>query len=257
MRRNKQTMSRRAFTLIELLVVIAIIAILAALLLPALARSKSKAQEAACRNNLKQLQTAWLMYADEQDGRLCLNVSLGSGFNPLDWVGAPGSWVVGNPQLDASPTNIQSGSLYPYTRSLGVYKCPADQSMTVQGPRVPPNRSYDLDFYLNGTPRPWSAAGIKTKVTQVVSPPPCSVFAFIDVTEREICSCDFWVSPDNLWFDVPGDRHNLGAVLSFVDGHVERHAWCSPKRDTISGSTAGDPGDIQDLGWLQERLPKP
>jgi prepilin-type N-terminal cleavage/methylation domain-containing protein/prepilin-type processing-associated H-X9-DG protein len=249
------------FTLIELLVVITIIAILAAMLLPALAKSKLKSQSISCGNNLKQLQTAWFLYADDHNDLMCPNASLGSGPDPLDWTGAWGSWVLGNPQVSASPTNLTGGVLFLYTKALGVYKCPADSSMTVREPIAPRNRSYMLDCFLNGTD--WLASPArKTKTAQVVTPPPCGAFAFIDVSERQINACDFFVSQEGTvtdtdsWNDIPADRHNLGANLSFVDGHVERHGWLYPKSDLSAGDHFRTPGDLQDLRWLQERVPK-
>jgi prepilin-type N-terminal cleavage/methylation domain-containing protein len=98
------------FTLIELLVVIAIIAILAALLLPALAKGKAAGQSACCRSNLRQLQTAYLMYVDQNGDRLPPNQCRAV---PGDRENLPGSWVVGNAQRDTNATNIQAGVLFP------------------------------------------------------------------------------------------------------------------------------------------------
>src|SRR3954466_3822184 len=89
---NSFHMTRKAFTLIELLVVIAIIAILAALLLPALARAKAQAQSIQCMSNLKQLQTAWQMYLGDNNDRLPLNTYAIVGGNPTS---LPDSWVEG------------------------------------------------------------------------------------------------------------------------------------------------------------------
>ncbi len=120
---------RAGFTLIELLVVIAIIAILASLLVPALARAKAKGKAIGCINNLKQLCLCWQMYSEDNADRLVSNASRDSGgWSQGAWQGATGSWVCGNAWADNTPTNIQRGLLFPYSRSLGIYRCPADTS---------------------------------------------------------------------------------------------------------------------------------
>src|SRR6184192_3020587 len=130
--------SPRAFTLIELLVVIAIIAILAALLLPALSKAKTKAQGIMCLSNSKQLMLAWNLYASDFNDKLVRSAGLDSLVTtvsptktyPLN------QWCMGsmNPRdSTTTPTNyvlIQDSLLYPYVKSLAVYKCPADHKTT-------------------------------------------------------------------------------------------------------------------------------
>ena len=140
---------RRGFTLIELLVVIAIIAVLAGMLLPALSKAKAKGQAIVCLGNLKQLQTAWLMYADDHTD-LMPHTRLDNG-GPPHYRALPGSWVLGNALLDVSLTNLQTGTLFPYHEEVGIFRCPSDWTRTspggAKGPRV--NRSYTVNasFY--------------------------------------------------------------------------------------------------------------
>ena len=272
--RRRWTIGSRAvaFTLIELLVVIAVIAILAALLLPALGKTKALGQSTTCQNQLKQLQLGWLMYLHDHRDELVPNKDGDRGDG--NWISYPGSWVEGNAELDLSATNIEKGALFPYHPDVAIYHCPSDRSILLrsksaasnyrsdpgnQGPVRLRTRSYGLEVWLNGTEDfdPYSPH-IQRKYTSLKTP--SKVFAFLDAGTCD--SGSFYISPfgygyppESTWINSPADRHNRGSNLSFADGHVERHHWRWPKSLNY-GEDVASAEDRADLRWLQSRLPE-
>ncbi len=140
--------------------VIAIIAILAALLLPALTSARSKALRTSCMNNLRQFETAWLTYNGDNNGRIasCWPFDPGThAFNENAWilgvattVNLPGFGVVDPGELDGTNKNsLSRGTLFPYSQSYSIYHCPSDQR-NIAG--VPILRSYSMNNWMYGEP---------------------------------------------------------------------------------------------------------
>jgi prepilin-type N-terminal cleavage/methylation domain-containing protein/prepilin-type processing-associated H-X9-DG protein len=247
----------RAFTLIELLVVIAIIGILAALLLPSLAAAKEEGRRATCTSNLRQLTICWEMYPDDNQGLLAPNNwidydGLGGGFNQSI------SWCNGDARTDTTKSNLQTGLLYTYNKSPGIYHCPSDASTIVDANGNPlPQlraRSYNMSQSVNGLGLfvdPAFNGGFAVDVTQpcfvklteVTNPPPTRLFVFIDENEGTLADDQFGYPMPNYgygsWWDMPSNRHNQGADLSFADGHVEFWHWMVPMLYTSGYSVNG------------------
>lgn len=237
--------------MIELLVVIAIIAILAAMLLPALAKAKSRAQTTQCLNNLKQLQVCWHLYALDNGDRLPPNNAM----NPIQTL-EPESWVAGGAKIDDTPTNIQRSAFFPYNSSVGIYHCPSDQSK-VTGKAILRFRSYSMSYpYMNGDPN--DAFLIFHRETEILNPGPAQASVLWDENEDSINNAGLYIAPpDTLkWEDWPASRHNRGGTMSFADSHVEYWKWRGPWvfKFTFWGVPA-DPKDL-DLARMQRTVGK-
>jgi prepilin-type N-terminal cleavage/methylation domain-containing protein/prepilin-type processing-associated H-X9-DG protein len=251
--------TKRAFTLIELLVVIAIIGILAALLLTALARAKASGQQISCLNNLRQLQTAWLMYVQENNDAPPLNAqaAVAYSFN----ASTTNSWVVGDATYSADLFYLQEGTLYHYLSQPGVYHCPSDQSLIDDGSAIR-NRSYSLNYYLNGALDPRYTNGLPagtlssviTRYSAITRP--AAVLGFLDENQYTIEDGVYllFLAPDTTRQNAPSDRHNQGMNITFTDSHCEHWHWLSLKTMTGLSAPASSPSDLQDLRRLQATL---
>ncbi len=234
---RRSTNVSRAFTLIELLVVIAIIAILAAMLLPALGRAKAKGQQIACLNNYRQLQFCWHMYCDDNQDGLPANEAINISYDRGALSVGANSWLQGNAWTDISYTNIQDGVLFKYNRSVGIYKCPADRSTVRDQKGIPRTRSVSMNMYMNVRPNPLSSDYVKCwhKSGQILRPGPTRAIVFLDEHEKSIQQSAFGINaPDQwwlfgtslwTWISFPATRHNNGCTFSFADGHAETWRW--------------------------------
>jgi prepilin-type N-terminal cleavage/methylation domain-containing protein len=269
------------FTLIELLVVIAIIAILAAMLLPALTAAKTKTHGINCMNNHRQLSIAWQMYADDNNERLIY-----ASEDPYRLETEAAAWITGTLSYDPNnPKNwdpdltIKKSPLWPYTgKNLAIWKCPADRSgVTVNGEFKPRVRSISMNVFLGGwggTDGYWgpifSDYKIYLKPSELHNPGPSKVFVFLDMREDSIDMGNFgtrmagWPDRPELYgfYDLPGSYHHLAGGFSFADGHSEIHRW----RDTRTMPPLVPNGHVNDnfsspnnvdVAWLQEHSTRP
>ena len=217
-----------AFTLVELLVVVGIIAILIAILMPALGRARENARRVQCMSNMRQLAIGWTAYAQEKKGRL-----MGAEHGPGGWVGS------GNTDED-----IQRGEMWPWAAGLDVYRCPND-------PWLVNRRSYSINSYLNGgfaatLPTINNIAKIKKAsetwmMMEEFDPRGYNMGSFLVLRNGDV------------WIDFPVSWHNRGANIAFADTHVEYARWEDNRTVAIRDFLAVTPNN-PDLKMLQRLL---
>jgi prepilin-type N-terminal cleavage/methylation domain-containing protein/prepilin-type processing-associated H-X9-DG protein len=282
--------SKSGFTLIELLVVIAIIAILAAMLLPALSKAKQRTQAVYCMNNCKQLMIGWLTYTHDNNDNIVYALHGGGARGGAGFTLPNGqlvhSWAAGWLDWTASTDNTNTifltdekyALLAPYfAKSKDVFKCPADKFLSnPQRQMGVPGRCRSVSGNIclgngNALSGPFGPIYAQVfKVTSLQTPGPTETWAFIDEHPDSMNDPAFFPPQNaNLITDTPATYHNLACGFSFCDGHAEIHKWIgclaggrATQVHAVDGdylnnaitARTGDP-DVHYLSYHSPRLP--
>ena len=279
--RPARRLPQAAFTLIELLVVIAIIAILAAMLLPALSRAKARAQGIGCMNNSKQLMMAWRMYAEDNHDVLLFAYGSTAADQPYVWSGPAGypyDLDDANPSVQGNwdfTNTIMKSLMWTYCgKSPGIWHCPADTSygVTPQGVRTPRPRSMSMSNWVGGngdSPSTgyrgfWSLEAnwlVARKLSDMLQPGPSKTFVLLD--ERQDSINDGYLVVQMTGFnggptaneeivDFPASYHGRAGGFAFADGHSEIHHWRDPKLINPASISITTSPYSPDIFWLQD-----
>jgi prepilin-type N-terminal cleavage/methylation domain-containing protein/prepilin-type processing-associated H-X9-DG protein len=290
-RAQRTGLGRRApagFTLIELLVVIAVITVLIALLVPSLRAARDQAHRAVCLSHLKQLTTAWMTYADANNGRLVSGkafyraVHVHNNGTPIRLNGWMGRAFLCPKSREALVADPNKGPLWPYLQDVDIYRCPAGLSGHLA--------TYQIFSSVNGYAAPGTitdrnpeiaSIGVRvgrtvlhlSQIAEITDPGPALRAVFIDAGQISSGYEVPYLVPNWHWASPPPVHHGDGATLSFADGHAEYWKWAKetiniprspfPLRNDLFGEvladSAGNFGDytprteegVRDLQRLQ------
>jgi prepilin-type N-terminal cleavage/methylation domain-containing protein len=275
--------SSSGFTLIELLVVIAIIALLTAILLPALNVAKQQAGSAVCLMNEKQLVLAWLMYAENNDYKLCGPMTRETGAPQFDWVGPPRDLATGaekpiNFTAAEEIRGIESGTLFPYYKKAKLTNCPTDK----RSARLPAwpgcggtggYRTYSLPYHLGApvaelTTRYGPAAGADRLVRLTELKNASSTYVLVEENDNRDYNMDAWAFDPYqfILIDTIAVFHNNVTMFGYGDGHSAKKTWADPRTQRWSNeirdgsrypdmSGLSDPENV-DIRWLAAHYPR-
>jgi prepilin-type N-terminal cleavage/methylation domain-containing protein/prepilin-type processing-associated H-X9-DG protein len=238
---------KKAFTLIELLVVISIIALLIAILMPALNKAREQATGTVCLGNQKALVMAYLMYADENEDRVVgAETQVTNGLPPYTpltpktyaWVDMPSQADLPTATVEDKKDAIRRGHLWPYLDAIDVFHCPGDRREL--GPKVT-FRSYSIPYGLSafvyGYPEKWAVTPAK-KLSQIKRP--SSKYVFVEESDPRGINGGIWVvypqKEERYWVDPLAIWHNNRSTLGFADGHAEMMTWVDGSTSEMSRS---------------------
>ena len=255
---------KTGFTLIELLVVISIIAVLMAILMPALRSARDQGRRVQCMSNVRSLAIAWFMYQDDNDNVLVNgNVPRSAQFkesNEAFWVEPPqgplGSYTGDpNPTLEDELRGIERGALYPYVKDVDVYRCPADDRK--RNPDRATFRSYSIAGGMNGEERySYTGRAIK-KYTEIRNP--VDKYVFVEEADPRKWNMGSWIvyPTGDSWCDPLSIWHGNRSCLGWADGHAEMHRWLDERTIEMARIYAEEGGwspthpDNPDLKFMQ------